>query len=184
MTNQTRKDKEYVEVTNIKEIGEGMRVCLDFIDILSPSDGVYVGNTGHGYIKVLAENRESEGYPSRPFRINCGSFHQYLYQEAKTYYLHELTPGEKLSLTDEKEEREISLGRVKIEKRPFVRVECKSGDRYVSATLQKSSSVYLMEESEGEIPLIQLKVGQKVLGILDKPGRHLGQQVDEVIVEK
>ncbi len=182
MTSQM--NKEYLEITKIEEVGEGMRVCLDFIDILSPTDGVYVGNTGHGYLKVLAENRESEGYPPRPFRLNCGSFHQYLYQQEKTFYLHELNPGEKLTITDEKTEREISIGRVKIEKRPFVRVEAKSGDRMISATLQKSSSVYLMEESEGEVSILELKTGHKVLGILDKPGRHLGEQIDEVIVEK
>ncbi|MCP3029866.1 3-dehydroquinate synthase II [Halobacillus sp. A1] len=180
----SNEEKEFVKITKIEEVGEGMRVCLDFIDNLNPSDGLYVGNTGHGYIKVLAENRESDGYPPRPFRINCGAFHQYLYQKTKTYYLHELTPGEKLILTDEKIEREISIGRVKTEKRPFVRVEGEIGGRTISATLQQSSSVYLMEESEGEIPLLQLKTGHKVLGLMDKPGRHLGEQIDEVIEEK
>ncbi|GGF27377.1 hypothetical protein GCM10010954_28060 [Halobacillus andaensis] len=174
----------YVEVTKIEEIGEGMRVCLDFIDILHPSDGLYLGNTGHGYLKVLAENRESKDYPARPFRINCGAFHQYLHQSEKTYYLHELTPGEKLVLSGKEVEREIAIGRVKIEKRPFVRVECRNGDGTISATLQKSSSVYLMEESEGELSILDLKEGQKVLGLMDKPGRHLGQQIDEEIVEK
>ncbi|MFG6150157.1 3-dehydroquinate synthase II [Halobacillus sp. B23F22_1] len=172
-----------MEVTKIEEIGEGRRVCLDFIDILYSSDGLYIGNTGHGYLKVLAENRESKDYPARPFRINCGSFHQYLYQSGKTYYLHELTPGEKLILSGE-EEREVAIGRVKIEKRPFVRVECKSSDGTISATLQNSSSVYLQEESEGEISILDVKEGQKVMGLRDEPGRHLGQRIDEEIVEK
>ncbi|WP_101845536.1 3-dehydroquinate synthase II [Halobacillus sp. Marseille-P3879] len=176
--------KDYAEVINIEEIGEGMRVCLDFIDVLQPTDGLYIGNTGHGYLKVLAENRESRDYPARPFRINCGAFHQYLYQEKKTHYLHELSPGEKLVLTDEGSEREIAIGRVKIEKRPFVRVECRIEGHIVSATLQKSSSVYLVEENEGEISILDLKEGHHVLGLMDKPGRHLGEQIDEVIVEK
>ncbi|MCP3028566.1 3-dehydroquinate synthase II [Halobacillus sp. A5] len=177
-------NKDYLEVTRIEEIGEGMRVCLDLIDILQPSDGLYIGNTGHGYLKVLAENRESKDYPARPFRINCGAFHQYLYQNAKTYYLHELTPGEKLTLGDEAADREIAVGRVKIEKRPFVRVECRCGEQTISATLQQSSSVYLLEENLGEVSILDLKEGQKVLGLLDKPGRHLGEQIDEIIVEK
>ncbi|WP_082235367.1 3-dehydroquinate synthase II [Halobacillus massiliensis] len=182
MVNEKRN--EFVEITKIEEIGDGMRVCLDFIDILKPTDGVYVGNTGHGYVKVLAENRESDGYPPRPFRLNCGSFHQYLYQEEKTYYLHELQPGKKLKITDEESEREIAIGRVKIEKRPFVRVEAGRGEQTISATLQKSSSVHLMEESDGEISILDLKEGQKILALLDKPGRHLGEKIDEVIVEK
>ncbi|WP_263622404.1 3-dehydroquinate synthase II [Halobacillus halophilus] len=174
---------EYIEVTKVEEIGEGMRVCLDFIDVLNPEDGLYIGNTGHGYVKVLSENRESDGYPPRPFRINCGAFHQYLYQEGKTSYLHELNPGESLVLSG-KEDRELPLGRVKVEKRPFLRVECQTEEGMISATLQKSSSVYVMEEEKGELPLLSLEAGHRLLGIKDKPGRHLGEQVDEVIWEK
>lgn len=184
MGNESIIKKEFLEVVKIKEVGEGMRVCLDFIDILQPHDGVYVGNTGHGYVKVLSENRESENYPPRPFRINCGAFHQYLYQEDKTHYLHELNPGEKVIVQGEQEERELPLGRVKIEKRPFVRVECQSEDGIVSATLQKSTSVHVLEENKGEVAIEDLEVGDRILGLKDQPGRHLGEQIDEVIVEK
>ncbi|SEA78210.1 3-dehydroquinate synthase II [Thalassobacillus cyri] len=184
MVHEARIEKEFLEVMKIEEVGEGMRVCLDFIDILQPQDGVYVGNTGYGYVKVLSENRESENYPPRPFRINCGSFHQYLYQENKTHYLHELNPGEKINVEGEQEERELSLGRVKIEKRPFVRVECQSEEGTVSVTLQKTTSVHVLEENKGEISMEDLEIGHRILCLKDKPGRHLGEQVDEVIVEK
>ncbi|WP_085506166.1 3-dehydroquinate synthase II [Thalassobacillus devorans] len=179
-----RIEKDYLEVIKIEEVGEGMRVCLDFIDILDTHDGVYVGNTGHGYVKVLSENRESEKYPPRPFRINCGAFHQYLYQENKTHYLQELNPGEKVIVEGEQEERELPLGRVKIEKRLFVRVVCKSEEGIVSATLQKSTSVHVLEENKGEVSIEELEIGDRILGLKDKPGRHLGEQIDEVIVEK
>ncbi|GGC84715.1 hypothetical protein GCM10007216_14290 [Thalassobacillus devorans] len=184
MVHEARIEKEFLEVMQIEEVGEGMRVCLDFIDILQPHDGVYVGNTGHGYLKVLSENRESENYPPRPFRVNCGAFHQYLHQENKTRYLHELNPGEKVIVEGEQEERELPLGRVKIEKRPFVRVECQSENDIVSATLQKSTSVYVLEENNGEVAIEDLEIGDRILGLKDKPGRHLGEQIDEVIVEK
>jgi 3-dehydroquinate synthase II len=67
------KEKDYMEITKIHRIGEGMRVCIDFVDLLGRNDGLFVGNTGHGYINVLSENRQSKGYPPRPFRINCGA---------------------------------------------------------------------------------------------------------------
>ncbi|SDJ52692.1 3-dehydroquinate synthase II [Salimicrobium halophilum] len=175
---------EFMEVTNIEEIGEGMRVCLDFVDVLGPMDGLYIGNTGHGYIKVLAENRASEGYPARPFRINVGAFHQYMYQDGSTKYLHELNAGDEVMVTDEERERSIALGRVKMEKRPFVRVECTDGERVISATFQKSTSVYVVEEKEGECPILELKPGQRILVLPDEPGRHLGEKIDEIIVEK
>ncbi|MYL53843.1 3-dehydroquinate synthase [Pontibacillus yanchengensis] len=184
MTNQIENQQEYMGITNITEVGEGMRVCLDFIDYLKPNEGVYVGNTGHGYIKVLSENRSSEGYPPRAFRINVGAFHQYLFQEEKTLYLDEVNPGEKVWLTDEEESRSLAVGRVKIEKRPFVRVECKMDQGSISATLQYSPSVHLLEKTKGETSVLNLKVGDQVLCLQDKPGRHLGEQVDEEIIEK
>ncbi|SIS75837.1 3-dehydroquinate synthase II [Salimicrobium salexigens] len=176
--------EKYMKVTKIEEIGEGMRVCLDFVDILKPSDGVFVGNTGHGYIKVLAENRESEGYPARPFRINAGALHQYVRQGEQTKYLHECQAGEEVSVTDGEKERMIALGRVKIEKRPLLRVECTDGEKLISATLQKSASVYVNEKEKGECPLLELKTGQEILAVSDEPGRHLGTKVDEEIIER
>ncbi|WP_102336302.1 3-dehydroquinate synthase II [Salimicrobium jeotgali] len=177
-------EEKYMEVTKIEEIGEGVRVCLDFVDILKPVDGVFVGNTGHGYIKVLAENRESEGYPARPFRINAGALHQYIRQGEQTKYLHECRAGEEVSVTDGEKERTIPLGRVKMEKRPLLRVECKDGKQLVSVTLQKSASVYVSEKEKGECPLLELKAGQEILAISDEPGRHLGTKVDEEIIER
>lgn len=175
----------YLEVISITEIGEGMRACIDFVDVLQPEDGVYVGNTGHGYIKVLSENRASDGYPSRPFRINCGAFHQYVIQKDKTYYLHEIKPGESLYISDAKTEKSIPVGRVKIEKRPLLRIECKHGEtgQIISATLQKSTSVHVLEETKGEACILDIKTGDKISCILDEPGRHLGEQITEEIIE-
>src|SRR5690606_41463764 len=116
----------YLEVISITEIGEGMRACIDFVDVLQPEDGLYVGNTGHGYIKVLSENRASDGYPPRPFRINCGAFHQYVIQKDKTYYLHEIKPGETLYKSDAKTEKTNQVRRLKIKKMIQLRNECKN----------------------------------------------------------
>ncbi|WP_345242121.1 3-dehydroquinate synthase II [Pontibacillus salipaludis] len=174
----------YYEVTKIIEVGEGMRVCLDFTDILAPSEGLFVGNTGHGYVNVLSENRETGDYPARPFRINCGAFHQYLHQGDRTLYLHEVIPGEALTLTSLEEGRDRYVGRVKLEKRPFVRVECEGKERTISATLQNSSSVFVREENEGELSVQDLTVGQRILCLPDEPGRHLGERIEETIFEK
>ncbi len=174
----------YLEVTEITEIGEGMRVCIDFVDVLSESDGLFVGNTGEGYIKVLSENRHSEGYPPRPFRINCGSFHQYIYQEDKSNYLHEIEPGVGLIIAGEDEKKSVPVGRVKMEKRPLIRVVCSDGNKTISATLQKSTSVFVTTEAHPAVNILDLKTGDRILCQTDKPGRHLGKQIDEIIVEK
>ncbi|QTN01083.1 3-dehydroquinate synthase [Sediminibacillus dalangtanensis] len=175
----------YVEVVEIKQVGEGMRVCVDFIDSLQEEEGLYIGNTGHGYLKVLSENRQSEGYPPRPFRINCGGFHQYLYQEKASQYLQEIKSGESLTVSSPQGSRSISIGRVKIERRPFIRVTCQSDEGIiVSATLQSSTSVYVQEEEKGAVSVLDLKKRDRIAGRMDKPGRHLGKKIDEFIEER
>ncbi|GAB3058053.1 3-dehydroquinate synthase II [Virgibacillus ainsalahensis] len=180
----TSGNQQFFEIIEIHEVGEGMRVCIDFIDILDEKEGIFVGNTGSGYVHVLSENRQSENYPPRPFRINAGSFHQYLYQPEKTLYVHEVNPADVLIVTDAEREREISVGRVKMEKRPFIRIVCKTEDGLISATLQQSSSVHVVEENKGEVSILEVKPGDKIRCIQDTPGRHLGEQIDEWIVEK
>lgn len=183
MKRQQNSEDSYFQIKEIKEIGEGMRVCIDFVDILKPEEGLYVGNTGHGYIRVLSENRKSEGYPARPFRLNAGSFHQYLHQPDKTRYLAELNPGEELVVTDGTGSRTISVGRVKIEKRPLLRVVCEKDGHIISATVQKSSSVWMAEKEKGQFPLQELKEGDFVACFPDTPGRHLGEKIEETIIE-
>lgn len=176
-------EEQFFQIKEIKEIGEGMRVCIDFVDILNPEEGLYVGNTGHGYIRLLSENRQSEGYPARPFRLNAGAFHQYVFQPDKTKYLAELTPGETLTVSDGESEKELSIGRVKIEKRPLLRITCEKEGHIISATLQKSSSIWLQEKDNGQTPLQDLKPGDNIACLPDKPGRHLGEKIDEIIIE-
>lgn len=185
MENQTNNSQRvFLKVTDIKEIGEGMRVCIDFVDILDQHDSLYVGNTGHGYVQVLSENRHSPGYPPRPFRINCGAYHQYLYQEEKSRYLHEVSAGEEMTVTSEDADRILSIGRVKIEKRPLLRIECEGEHAPITATLQKSTSVHVIEEIKGAVAVVDLQKGDKISCLPDTPGRHLGEKIDEFIIEK
>ncbi len=174
----------YLEVVELKKVGEGMRVCLDFIDRLQEEEGLYIGNTGHGYLKVLSENRQSEGYPPRPFRINCGGFHQYFYQEKESRYLQEIKAGESLVVSSPQGSRSISIGRVKIERRPLIRVICHGEEGSISATLQSSTSVYVEEAEKGAVSVLDLKKGDRIAGMMDEPGRHLGKKIDEFIEER
>lgn len=183
MEEKNRQSEKYFQIKEIKEVGEGMRVCIDFVDILKPEDGLYVGNTGHGYLRVLSENRESDGYPARPFRLNAGSFHQYLYQPDKAGYLAELNSGEVVTISNGSTSRELSVGRIKIEKRPLLRIVGELEGHIISATLQQSSSVWLLEKDRGQTPLLELNIGDFIAGLPDQPGRHLGKKIDEVIIE-
>ncbi|MBU3181186.1 3-dehydroquinate synthase II [Clostridium psychrophilum] len=176
---------DYFEISDITDLGIGTRVCVDFIDVLSSTEGVLVGNTGNGFIKLMAETRKSETYPPCPFRVNLGAINQYLYLgNNKTCYLSELEPGMKIPVYDQESFRYIAIGRVKQEKREFKRVEGKNENNLVSGTFQIADSVFFQSENETFIPINDLKLGVKLAYIKSQPGRHLGDKIEEDINEK
>lgn len=175
-------DYSVSKITNIIEMGTGSRVEVDFIDILEKNEGVLVGDTARGFFLVLAETRETETYPPRPFRVNAGSIHQYIcVGDNKTKYLSELKSGDKVLITDGKSERYVTIGRVKIEKREFIHIEV---DSNVTATLQKADSVHIAGKS-GALHLIDVGEGTEVVIVPGKDiARHKGQVIEEEIQEK
>lgn len=177
---------EFCEIEAIESIGEGTRVCLDLTDSLEPEEGLLLGDTGHGYLLVLSENQISETYPARPFRINCGAIHHYLLcEDGKTCYLSELSPEMSVRVVHAETgaQRTVPIGRIKMEKRPLLRVIARNEGQRVSVTLQEADSVRLMRQGKGAVDMLALKPGDKVCFVSDQPGRHLGQRVDETIEE-
>lgn len=171
------------EVISVTRVGEGMRVCVDCIDVLQPHEGALVGNTGDGYLLVLSENRHTDTYPPRPFRINCGAIHQYFYLGDKTSYLSEIKSGQSIPVHTIESERHLAIGRMKVEKRPFLRLECKVNEKIISATLQESDSVQLLTADEEPKSVVDLVTGDRVYCLEDEPGRHLGERLTEYISE-
>ncbi|WP_163539798.1 3-dehydroquinate synthase II [Gracilibacillus sp. YIM 98692] len=176
---------QQAEVVSADLIGEGSRICLDFVDRLAPTEGILLGNTGHGYFFVLAENRITDTYPARPFRINCGAIHHYLLKdEDKTAYLAEIKPGDRVTIYSiTGETRQLAVGRVKMEKRPLIRIVTKVGDKEISATLQEADSVHVVTEGGEEKQALSLEKGDRILVFTDDPGRHLGDKIEEDITE-
>ncbi len=178
---------QYCEVEAIEPMGEGTRVCLDFADVLDPAEGVLLGDSGHGYFLVLSENQPSATYPARPFRVNCGAIHQYIVLgDGRTGYLSELESVASVPVVhaEDYSGRPVPIGRIKMEKRPFVRVVGQYKEQRVSATLQSSDSVRLQTKNRGTVNVCSLKPGDAVLFTPDRPGRHLGQRIEEYIWEK
>ncbi len=171
-------------ITNIQDLGEGTRVCLDFVDGLDEVEGLLIGNTGHGYMLVLAETRTTKTYPPRPFRVNGGALHQYVYVDGQTKYLSELEPGMKLNVYSPYGFREVAIGRVKLEKRPLKRIALQCENLQLSITIQDSDSVFVMG-SEGRVrSAVELQEGDQLLCMPDQAGRHLGQPREGYIIEK
>ena len=169
---------------NVKtmDMGQGTRVEIDFIDLLSENEGVLVGDSAKGYVRVLAECRKTETYPPRPFRVNAGAIHQYIcIGDSKTKYLSELKSGDQIMVSDGQSERLITIGRLKLEKREFIRLQFDSG---ISATLQKADSVYLAGK-ESAVHLLDVDTNSNIQIFIDTGvARHKGEVIKEEITEK
>lgn len=168
-------------ITEITDLGEGVRIILDFVDELSVDEGVLIGNTCKGFVQILSESRQTETYPPRTFRVNCGAFFQYIFLgEEKTKYLSEIRPGDILTVVSPSGKRMVAVGRVKKEKRFLQRIEMQSG---ISVTLQKADSVYVKGE-KGPVESNLIKVGDKIVTYMGtEQGRHKGTVVEEYIEE-
>lgn len=173
---------EYGAVAQIIDMGEGTRVELDFVDALGSSEGVLVGDTARGFLCVLGETRSTDTYPPRPFRVNAGAIHQYVYMgDNKTKYLSEVRAGDRIVITDGKKERLVSVGRVKIEKRPFKKIILDDG---ISATLQDADSVFIMGK-ESSVHFKDVKEQEKIAYLkAESYARHKGEAIEEEIEER
>ena len=78
---------------------------------------------------VHGETIQSSFVPSRPFRVNAGSPDCYCRLHGdKTKYLSELKSNDRVMVqARDGGQREATIGRVKIERRPFVRVGWEGG---------------------------------------------------------
>ena len=170
------------EIAELLDMGIGTRVEIDFVDVLSMEEGLLVGDTGRGFLCVLAENRATDTYPARPFRVNAGAIHQYVYiGDNKTKYLSEIRPGDRLPVTDGENIRYVAVGRIKQEKRPFQRITLNTG---ISATLQIADSVFIKTGIGEAGHFVDLKEGQSILCKVEKlVARHKGELLDEEIYE-
>lgn len=170
------------KVKEIVEMGEGSRVEVDFIDVLGKMEGVLVGDTARGFVLVLAETRETATYPPRPFRVNAGSIHQYIcVADGKTKYLSELKSGDRVLVTDGRNERYVTIGRIKIEKREFIQVRLENA---ITATLQKADSVHV-SGNDTALHLLDVKAGDEMVVVeAECIARHKGEIIEETIEEK
>jgi len=184
MTDLEDKSLRLAKLLSIEKQGEGTRVCLDFIDALAADEGVLVGNTGHGYVLLLSENRVTATYPARPFRVNAGAIHHYLrLADDKVCYLSDVKAGMLVPVwTSGGTSRLVAIGRVKVEKRPMLRLSLDAGGVALSATLQDSDSIRFACPHHS-LALPEISLDDHVLCQLDQPGRHIGERIEEYINE-
>jgi 3-dehydroquinate synthase II len=173
-------------ITKIHPVGMGDRVCVDTCTMLSDGEGMLMGNMSSAMLLVHAETLENPYVAPRPFRVNAGAVHAYiLLPDGKTAYLSDLTIGGKVLVVDAQgTAHPVIIGRTKIERRPLLLVEADAGTAKVSLILQNAETIRLIRKGGGAISVVNLAVGDTVMGCTLEGGRHFGMAVQETIREK
>ena len=177
----------FLEVVEVSEGGVGDRVCVDLTSLLDPEEGMIVGSSSKSMVLVHGETVESEFVPTRPFRVNAGASHSYIMMaDGTTSYLSELKMGDEVLVVNGNEEsRSCVVGRVKIEKRPFILFRWKNeNDNEAGVLLQQAETVRLISESHGLVSVTELVPGMKLLGWNGGAGRHVGQTISAEVDER
>jgi 3-dehydroquinate synthase II len=173
-------------ITSIKQLGMGDRACLDTCTQMALGEGMLVGNTASGFFLIHSESIDNPYVASRPFRVNAGAVHAYtLTPGGKTKYLADLKAGDEVLLVNFQGKSQIAyLGRNKIEKRPVMLIEAETEGQPISLVLQNAETIRLVSPDGKAVSVTALKKGDKVLGHVEKAGRHFGMQVDETLIER
>ncbi len=173
------------KVTNIVSVGMGDRVAVDTTSLFKRGEGMLVGNSSAGMIFVHAETEESPYVASRPFRVNAGAVHMYTrVPGGKTVYLCELKAGKEVMAYDiEGNGRAVVVGRSKIERRPMLLIEAEYEGKKLSAVLQNAETIRLVRGDGSLVSVVDLQVGDEILGYVEEAGRHFGMKVEETILE-
>ncbi len=176
---------EKARVVEIKPLGVGERVCIDTVTLMTPGEGMLVGNRASFMFLVASESEESEYVASRPFRVNAGSVNAYIKVGEKTRYLAELKAGDEVEVVRfDGSVRKSYVGRVKIERRPLILVRAEVNGEDGSVILQNAETIKLVGVDGRHISVSELKAGDEVLVWIGKKARHFGVEVEEFILER
>ena len=174
-------------VKDVVGLGLGERACVDTNSLLKRGEGLLVGNMARMLFLVHNESVGSKMTPPRPFRVNAGSVQCYvLGPSGRTYYLSELRSGSRvLIVSTDGSTRIVSVGRVKVERRPLVNVVAEVDGVVGSVALQKAETIRLVSPKGEILDVTSLSQGDEVLVKVSATGhaRHMGIAVEEFIEE-
>ena len=174
------KKMSVAEIISVESGGFGERVCIDLIERLEPGEGALVGSASNALSLIHGETMDSEFVPSRPFRINVGAIHSYiLMKDDKTKYLSELISGDQIKIINQYgKERFAVIGRIKIERRPFLKITYVNEEVKGHIIIQQAETVRLIDDSGMAISVTNIKIGDKIIIMQDSKMRHIGNPIE------
>jgi 3-dehydroquinate synthase II len=176
------------KILEIKEVGNGERVCVDTASMLGRGEGMLIGSRSNFLFLVHNESVGSSFTSPRPFRVNAGAVHCYtLSSDGTTKYLSELETGSEVLVVDSHgKARRATVGRSKIESRPMLMIKAQVAGELGGIIAQNAETIRFVRPNGHLVSVTHLKKGDTVL-VHAKPatGRHFGMEVDdEYIMEK
>lgn len=176
---------ESADIVSVRHAGMGDRVCVDTCSILEEGEGMLVGSQSEVLFLVHSESLKAKYVNARPFRVNAGPVHSYLLLHGgRTGYLSELSAGTEVpAVRTDGRVRSVTVGRVKIERRPLILLEATVRGKACSIVLQNAETVNLCT-LDGPVPATEIKKGDRVLVHVQEGGRHFGMSVRETVVER
>ncbi len=178
---------EKAKVINVEHAGMGYRACIDTTNLLQKNEGMIIGSTSEGGLCVSSETHYLPYMELRPFRVNAGAVHSYVWcPDNNTAYITELKGGAKLTCVDvDGNARTVTVGRVKTELRPLLKIEVESSEgQKVNAFVQDDWHIRIFGGNGEPRNASTIKVGDELLAYFCKSGRHVGVKIDENIQEK
>ncbi len=183
---QAEENLESAEIVGIEPAGLGHRVCVDTCSLLERGQGLLVGNAAEFMFLVHAETETNPYVAARPFRINAGPVHAYVQKGGdRTSYLEELRSGDDVLLVNDRGRTSlVTVGRVKIEIRPLLKLTARIGENEGQIFLQNAETIRLVKPDGTPVSVVALQVGDEVLCRRDRAGRHFGMRIKEAIQER
>lgn len=172
-------------VTEVKHVGMGVRGCIDTTDIMNQDEGMLVGSTSSGGIFVCSETHYLPYMNLRPFRVNAGAIHSYVWMPNDTSeYISDLTVGSKvLCVNTNGETRELTVGRIKREVRPLLLIKGEVEGTELNVIVQDDWHIRVMGADGKPKNANKVQPGDELLAHVCEPGRHVGIKVSETISE-
>ena len=137
-----------------------------------------IGSSANALVLIHGETIPSEYVPSRPFRVNAGAVHAYcLMADGSTKYLSELTAGDQVAIANSSNEiRSATIGRLKIERRPFLLVQFQWDNQPAQVLMQQAETVRFIND-EGNISVTSIQSGDKIAVRFSSGMRHIGREL-------
>ncbi len=184
--NNPKLDLQPLVVTDVIHAGMGVRACIDTTGIMTQDEGMIIGSTSGGGIFVCSETHYLPYMNLRPFRVNAGAVHSYVWQpEDAAEYLSDIKAGSKVLCVNTKgETRELTVGRIKTEVRPMLLIKGKVDDRELNVIVQDDWHIRIMSADGKPRNASTIRPGDELLAYVCEPGRHVGVKVNETIIER